>query len=118
MELGGPASFDMVMSDMAPWTTGTRFVDQCRSFDLYIHALTIAEGTLRGDGAFIGKIFQGPDFRRGQEARREPVRQDARDEARCLAQGELRGLRGGHGLSTLSDTLAQAFRACSTSERP
>lgn len=62
MDVGGVASFDVVMSDMAPWTTGNRFVDQCRSFDLYIHALSIAEGTLRGDGAFIGKIFQGPDF--------------------------------------------------------
>jgi 23S rRNA (uridine2552-2'-O)-methyltransferase len=61
-ELGGPATFDVVMSDMAPWTTGARFVDQCRSFDLFVHALSIAEGTLRGDGVFIGKIFQGPDF--------------------------------------------------------
>jgi len=61
-DVGGVATFDVVMSDMAPWTTGTRFVDQCRSFDLYVHALTIAEGTLRGQGAFIGKIFQGPDF--------------------------------------------------------
>jgi 23S rRNA (uridine2552-2'-O)-methyltransferase len=61
-DLGGLASFDVVMSDMAPWTTGARFVDQCRSFDLYMHALVIAEGTLRGAGHFIGKIFQGPDF--------------------------------------------------------
>ena len=61
-DLGGLASFDLVLSDMAPWTTGTRFVDQCRSFDLYVHALAIAEGTLRGGGGFIGKIFQGPDF--------------------------------------------------------
>ena len=61
-DVGGVASFDVVMSDMAPWTTGTRFVDQCRSYDLYVHALSIAEGTLRGDGHFIGKIFQGPDF--------------------------------------------------------
>jgi 23S rRNA (uridine2552-2'-O)-methyltransferase len=61
-ELGGLASFDAVLSDMAPWTTGARFVDQCRSFDLYMHALAIAEGTLRGGGHFIGKIFQGPDF--------------------------------------------------------
>lgn len=62
MDLGGPATFDIVLSDMAPWTTGTRFVDQCRSFDLFVHALTIAEGTLRGQGSFVGKIFQGPDF--------------------------------------------------------
>ncbi len=60
--LGGPASFDLVISDMAPWTTGTRFVDQCRSFDLFMHAVDIAEGTLVGGGSFVGKIFQGPDF--------------------------------------------------------
>jgi len=61
-DVGGLASFDVVMSDMAPWTTGTRFVDQCRSYELYMHALDIAEGTLRLSGHFIGKIFQGPDF--------------------------------------------------------
>lgn len=61
-DLGGLATFDIVMSDMAPWTTGNRFVDQCRSHELYMHALNIAEGTLRGQGHFIGKIFQGPDF--------------------------------------------------------
>jgi 23S rRNA (uridine2552-2'-O)-methyltransferase len=61
-DVGGPASFEIVMSDMAPWTTGSRFVDQCRSFELFMHALTIAEGTLVLGGHFIGKIFQGPDF--------------------------------------------------------
>jgi 23S rRNA (uridine2552-2'-O)-methyltransferase len=66
-DLGGPATYDIVLSDMAPWTTGTRFVDQCRSFDLFMHALNIAEGTLRGDGAFVGKIFQGPDFQNAQK---------------------------------------------------
>lgn len=62
LNLGGPATFDVVLSDMAPWTTGARFVDQCRSHDLFMHALNIAEGTLRGEGSFVGKIFQGPDF--------------------------------------------------------
>lgn len=62
LDVGGIASFDVVLSDMAPWTTGTRFVDQCRSFDLFMHALSMAEGTLRGSGHFVGKIFQGPDF--------------------------------------------------------
>ena len=61
-DLGGVASFDVVVSDMAPWTSGTRFVDQCRSCELYLHALSLAEGTLRGSGHFVGKIFQGPDF--------------------------------------------------------
>jgi 23S rRNA (uridine2552-2'-O)-methyltransferase len=62
LDVGGVASFDVVLSDMAPWTTGTRFVDQCRSYDLFMHALAMAEGTLRGQGHFVGKIFQGPDF--------------------------------------------------------
>ncbi len=66
-DLGGVASFDVVLSDMAPWTSGTRFVDQCRSFDLFMHALTIAEGTLRGSGHFVGKIFQGPDFEQAKK---------------------------------------------------
>jgi 23S rRNA (uridine2552-2'-O)-methyltransferase len=61
-DVGGMASFDIVLSDMAPWTTGVRFVDQSRSFELYLHALAIAEGSLRSAGHFIGKIFQGPDF--------------------------------------------------------
>jgi 23S rRNA (uridine2552-2'-O)-methyltransferase len=71
VQVGGLASFDLVMSDMAPWTTGTRFVDQCRSFDLYMHALAIAEGTLRGQGHFIGKIFQGPDFDQAKKKTQE-----------------------------------------------
>jgi len=44
IDLGGLASFDIVLSDMAPWTTGVRFVDQSRSFELYLHALAIADG--------------------------------------------------------------------------
>ena len=68
MELGGPASFDVVISDMAPWTTGTRFVDQCRSFDLFVHALSARRGhAARTRRSFVGKIFQGPDF---QEAKK------------------------------------------------
>jgi 23S rRNA (uridine2552-2'-O)-methyltransferase len=67
VDVGGPGTYDIVLSDMAPWTTGTRFVDQCRSFDLFMHALNIAEGSLRGDGAFVGKIFQGPDFQAAQK---------------------------------------------------
>ena len=65
-ELGGPGSFDVVLSDMAPNTSGNRFVDQCRSHDLFMHALSLAEGTLSAGGNFCGKLFQGPDF---QEAR-------------------------------------------------
>lgn len=53
---------DAVISDMAPSTTGHRFVDQARSFHLFMRALEIAEQTLRPGGRFVGKIFQGEDF--------------------------------------------------------
>ncbi len=56
------ARLDAVISDMAPWTTGHRFVDQARSFHLFMRALEIAEQTLRPGGRFVGKIFQGEDF--------------------------------------------------------
>lgn len=70
-QLGGPGSFDLVLSDMAPNTTGTRFVDQCRSYDLFMHALSLAEGTLTAGGSFVGKLFQGPDFDDAREAVRK-----------------------------------------------
>ena len=53
--------FDVVMSDMAPQTTGTKFTDQARSYDLCCEALDVAEAYLAGGGAFIVKIFMGPD---------------------------------------------------------
>ncbi len=58
--LGGP--FDVVLSDMAPSTTGARFVDQQRSLRLFLRALDVAEATLKLGGSFAGKIFEGEDF--------------------------------------------------------
>lgn len=58
----GPSSFDVVMSDMAPNTTGHRFTDQARSHNLFMRALAIAEGVLAPGGSFVGKIFVGGDF--------------------------------------------------------
>jgi len=59
--LGTLAAFDVVLSDMAPNTTGTRATDQARSASLFDEALTRAERLLAPGGAFVGKIFQGPD---------------------------------------------------------
>jgi 23S rRNA (uridine2552-2'-O)-methyltransferase len=53
---------DVVISDMAPRTSGHRFVDQTRSFGLFSRALEIAEKLLRPGGRFAGKIFQGEAF--------------------------------------------------------
>ena len=56
------APYDVVLSDMAPDTTGNRFTDQTRSFDLFMRALAVAEKLLAPGGTFVGKIFMGEDF--------------------------------------------------------
>jgi 23S rRNA (uridine2552-2'-O)-methyltransferase len=63
-----PDPFDVVLSDLAPHTTGDRFVDEQASLSLFRRALTIAVARLRPGGAFVGKLFQGGDF---PDARRE-----------------------------------------------
>jgi 23S rRNA (uridine2552-2'-O)-methyltransferase len=60
--LGGLAAFDVVMSDMAPDTSGIRAADQARSEALFERAMWIAEQTLAPGGNFVGKLFQGPEF--------------------------------------------------------
>ena len=60
--LGELEAFDVVLSDMAPNTTGIRNVDQARSEALFERALEIAEATLAPGGNFVGKLFQGPAF--------------------------------------------------------
>ncbi len=60
--LGELEQFDVVLSDMAPDTSGVRHVDQARSELLFERALDIAEATLTPSGHFVGKLFQGPEF--------------------------------------------------------
>ena len=60
--LGELPAFDVVLSDMAPDTTGVRATDQARSAALFEEALSRAERLLAPGGAFVGKIFQGPDL--------------------------------------------------------
>jgi 23S rRNA (uridine2552-2'-O)-methyltransferase len=61
-ELAQRAPFDVVLSDMAPGTTGTRFGDQARSYDLCCAALNIAVRCLKPGAAFVVKIFMGPEL--------------------------------------------------------
>ncbi len=53
--------FDVVMSDMAPSTTGQKSVDAARSLELCRIALSIARDRLLPGGSFVCKIFQGED---------------------------------------------------------
>ena len=57
------SGINVVISDMAPSTTGNKFVDNSRSFDLCRRALSIAQMTLTFGGSFVCKIFQGEDFK-------------------------------------------------------
>lgn len=55
--------FHVVMSDMAPSTTGQKDVDAARSLELCEMALDMAIRYLFPGGAFVCKIFQGPDMK-------------------------------------------------------
>lgn len=55
--------YDVVLSDMAPATTGNKTVDAARSFELCREALSIARDILVSGGNFVCKIFQGEDFK-------------------------------------------------------
>jgi 23S rRNA (uridine2552-2'-O)-methyltransferase len=52
--------FDLVLSDMAPKTTGRRDVDQARSLALCERAWDWASALLKPGGAFLFKIFESP----------------------------------------------------------
>ena len=54
--------FDVVLTDMAPSTIGSRAADQYNSYLLFMAAVKIAEVTLAPGGSFVGKIFQGGEF--------------------------------------------------------
>jgi 23S rRNA (uridine2552-2'-O)-methyltransferase len=66
--VGGPGSFDVVLSDMAPHTSGQRHRDHFGSYQLYARALEIAAQVLVPGGSFVGKIFQGADFENARKA--------------------------------------------------
>ena len=52
----------VVLSDMAPKTTGIRDADQARSIGLVEHALYLADELLVGEAVFAAKVFQGRGF--------------------------------------------------------
>ncbi len=54
--------FDVVLSDMAPKTTGRKDVDHLRSIALAERALVLATELLKPGGTFFCKVFQGEDF--------------------------------------------------------
>lgn len=61
-EHGFVPPFDLVISDMAPKTTGIRFADQARSNELCELALDIARRFLNPQGHFVCKLFHSDEF--------------------------------------------------------
>ncbi len=60
--LAAAGPFDVVLSDMAPATSGTPSADQARSFRLFSFAVDVAERLGKPRSSFVGKIFMGPEF--------------------------------------------------------
>lgn len=58
-QLGGVA--DLVISDMAPNTSGDRFTDHLRQVELVQMAVSTILGVLRQNGTFVAKVFDGED---------------------------------------------------------
>jgi len=56
--------FDVILSDMAPKTTGDQALDHERSYDLSKTALEIAKKNLKEKGNFLCKIFQGKNYQK------------------------------------------------------
>jgi 23S rRNA (uridine2552-2'-O)-methyltransferase len=54
--------FDTVLSDMAPKTSGNKFVDTQRSLMLCEAALHFSDRYLNAKGALVCKVFQGDGF--------------------------------------------------------
>lgn len=61
-EHGFQPPFDLVISDMAPKTTGIRVTDQARSLELCELALDCADRFLKKGGDFVVKLFHSEDF--------------------------------------------------------
>lgn len=64
------APYDVVLSDMAPSTTGSKVADQTRSFELFMRAASVAKALLSPGGSFVGKLFMSNDFTAARDALR------------------------------------------------
>jgi 23S rRNA (uridine2552-2'-O)-methyltransferase len=63
--------FDVVLSDMAPATTGSKASDQWRSYELCARAIEIAAAHGKPGASFVGKIFMSEDFVQARELLRK-----------------------------------------------
>lgn len=57
------APYDVVLSDMAPNTSGSKFQDQARSTELFLRALDVATVHGKLGSHFVAKIFMSGDYK-------------------------------------------------------
>lgn len=74
------APYDLVLSDMAPNTSGNKVADQLQSAELFLRAVEVGKAFGRVGGNFVGKLFMSGEF----EAARKTL---------ALAYGQVRVLR-------------------------
>lgn len=55
-------AFKVLISDLAPKTTGNRWADAQKSLTLVRHTLSLTESLLLNKGHYLCKVFQGEDF--------------------------------------------------------
>jgi 23S rRNA (uridine2552-2'-O)-methyltransferase len=55
-------AFKVLVSDLAPRTTGSKWTDAQKSLLLVRHTLSLTEELLLNNGHFLCKVFQGEDF--------------------------------------------------------
>ena len=69
--LVGHGPFDVVLSDMAPSTTGFGQVDEIRSAELFMRAVDVAAEVGAQGSTFVGKLFMGASFEEARTHLRE-----------------------------------------------
>ena len=61
-DLAAFAPYDVVLSDMAPSTTGSRSTDAIRSAALVERAIAVADALARPGSALVAKLFMGGEY--------------------------------------------------------
>jgi 23S rRNA (uridine2552-2'-O)-methyltransferase len=62
MAIAGLEKVDLVLSDIAPNTSGIKDVDQWKSIELSRIVIALAKEHLKPGGAFVMKVFRGKNF--------------------------------------------------------
>lgn len=65
------APYDVVLSDMAPSTTGSKEADAARSAELFLRAAEVGATFGKPGSSFVGKLFMGGEFEQTRARLRE-----------------------------------------------